>query len=247
MNLLGIISGVLPNMDCVDDNAPFSPSQNWYYNLDENWYPWGRQWRFKIKMWISDYPTAIVEQWFCIRIHNNWSLDRDNFQPPFEYEEPNISIEYDTRLEEIKAGLCLDCVQTQTSQRQIEDIPCLCNCDQSTQSEDLIVLNFIRWYRDIIDSEIDSPDIQKFIDEFSQTDFYKSLINKSGIEDTNLSSLELEKIRFDALIKTYEDKLKDGRREEDIDHIMLKMRDEENQLLPLTILSQTGAILSIDL
>ena len=84
---LGQLLGVAPNLDCIEDNAAYSPSQNWsYMHNDGSFHPWGRQWRFKVKVMMEGVPEVFAEEWFCVKIHNNWSLDRDAFlaQAPFE-------------------------------------------------------------------------------------------------------------------------------------------------------------------
>lgn len=75
----GILTGVFPNLDCIDDENPYSPAVNWFYDAGGAIAPVGRQWRFKVKCWLEFYPTVVAYQWFCIRIYNDWSLDRNNF------------------------------------------------------------------------------------------------------------------------------------------------------------------------
>lgn len=75
----GILEGVFPNLDCVDDEDPYSPAVNWFYNAGGTIAPVGRQWRFQVKCWLEFYPDVVAYQWFCIRIYNDWSLDRNNF------------------------------------------------------------------------------------------------------------------------------------------------------------------------
>ena len=28
---------------------------------------------------IDGMPDVTAEEWFCVKVHNNWSIDRDNF------------------------------------------------------------------------------------------------------------------------------------------------------------------------
>lgn len=92
----GRIQGIPENMDCREENKELSPSINWFGKVgegkDEIWIPWGRVYRFKVKIYLPGYPLAINEQWFSIRVYNNWSLDRDKFvnNLPLSYEETHI-------------------------------------------------------------------------------------------------------------------------------------------------------------
>lgn len=86
MTGLGQLLGVAPNLDCIEDNALLPPSQNWsFMHNDGAYHPWGRQWRFKVKVMMEGLPDVNAEEWFCIKIYNNWSIDRDNFiaQAPY--------------------------------------------------------------------------------------------------------------------------------------------------------------------
>jgi hypothetical protein len=75
----GILEGVFPNLDCVDDEDPYSPAVNWFYEQGGSTLPVGRQWRFQVKIYLENFPDVTAYQWFCIRIYNDWSLDRNNF------------------------------------------------------------------------------------------------------------------------------------------------------------------------
>jgi len=79
LSVTGLLDGVFPNLDCVQDDNPYSPAMNWFYSQNGTSFPVGRQWRFQVKCWLEAYPTVQALQWFCIRIYNDWSLDRDNF------------------------------------------------------------------------------------------------------------------------------------------------------------------------
>lgn len=77
---VGYVKGVAPNMDCLAENAELPPGQNWaFQHNDGSFHPWGRQWRFKVRVSILETPAIFKEEWFCVKIHNNWSIDRDNF------------------------------------------------------------------------------------------------------------------------------------------------------------------------
>lgn len=77
----GRLVGIGPNLDCLEDTKSLSPSFNWFYsNNDGHTQAWAKQWRFKLKVSISFQPDVFYEEWFCIKVYNNWSYDRDNFK-----------------------------------------------------------------------------------------------------------------------------------------------------------------------
>lgn len=240
MTQLGRIEGILPNMDCIDENADLSPSQNWYYNLGSSWQPWGRQWRFFVRVWIWDYPEAISEQWFCIRIHNNWSWDRDNFKPPFEYDIIEPDPVSPPRLPE---EICCE-PQPEPEPFVPAIVPQLCPCDGETPTEQAIQLNFLQWYQSVLLNPPgeSNPHIQSFIDNFKDTDYFKQMMTESGLESEMYTFEELELKAVEQRIEYYMSQLNaDGRGSEDIDTIMLTLKDEENQKLPITIEGCNGA------
>jgi hypothetical protein len=241
MTELGNIYGVLPNMDCIDDNAELSPSQNWYYSLDGTWFPWGRQWRFLIKTWVSDYPDANTSQWFCIRIHNNWSWDRDNFKPPFEYEIAEVE---ENDEQPTLPEICCEPAEEPTPFIPTP-LPVLCPCDSESEIEKATTLNFLQWYENNLKNPSDSPYIQAFVDKFKTSETYAQLMKEAGKEDELSTPLERELKAVEKLIKSYLDALVNGRGKDDIDSQMLAMKDLENQKLPLTVLTQSGSLLTI--
>lgn len=245
MTLTGDIWGILPNLDCTEDTKALSPSQNWYYEMDEHWQPWGHQWRFKLKVWIAELPNVSLEQWFCIRIHNNWSWDRDN-KPPIEYEEEIIQEIAEEPLPEV-------CCEGENEPEPFVPQPLplsLCPCEQETSEEQAAVLNFLQWYESVLKNPPgeDNPYIQTFIDNFQKSEYFKKMMSKAGLEDEMISKEEKELKAVQSLIAYYTSQLVDGiRREEDIDYVMLILKDQENQKLPITIVTTTGTYLTMDL
>lgn len=245
MTLTGDIWGILPNLDCTEDTASLSPSQNWYFAMDENWQPWGHQWRFKLRVWIAELPDVIAEQWFCIRIHNNWSWDRDN-KPPIEYEEEVVQEIVIDPLPEI-------CCEGENEPEPFVPKPLpvtLCPCEMETTQEQEAVLTFLQWYENVLKNPPgeDSPYIQTFIDNFKKSEYFKKMMIKAGMGEDLLTVEEKELKAVKSLIDYYTSQLKDGeRREEDIDYIMLQLKNQENQKLPITIVTTTGTYLTADL
>lgn len=240
MTGLGTIYGVLPNMDCCEDNQFLSPSQNWYYSLDDAaWFPWGRQWRFLVKIWIGEFPSAIAIRWLCIRVHNNWSWDRDNFKPPFEYE-------VDTLEEIVPTTIDLCCEPANEPEPFVPTpLPFLCPCDSESPFEQATTLNFLQWYENNLKNPSNSEYVQEFIDNFKTTETYTKLMIEAGKEDELSTPLERELKAVEKLIKSYLDALDNGRGQNDIDTLMLDTKDQENQKLPITAISLSGSKLTI--
>ena len=77
----GLIAGTLPWLDCLDDDtSPYNnmPSANMFYKtLDTiagvTIEPWGRRWKFKLRISMVDQPENYQDEWFCISIYNDWS------------------------------------------------------------------------------------------------------------------------------------------------------------------------------
>lgn len=243
MTLTGDVWGILPNLDCIDEIKDLSPSQNWYYAMDNNWQPWGNQWRFKIKVWIAELPNVFSEQWFCIRIHNNWSWDRDN-KPPIEYEE---DIFEEIAEEPLVEDICCE-GEAEAEPFVPQPIPLtLCPCEVETSQEQEAVLNFLQWYENVLKNPPgeDNPYIQTFIDNFKKSEYFQKMIVKAGIVEDLLTDEERELKAVESLISYYQSQLKEGgRREEDIDYIMLNLKDQENQKLPITIVTTAGTYLT---
>ena len=243
MTLSGDIWGILPNLDCTNDTIDLSPSQNWYFTVNDNWQPWGHQWRFKLRVWIAELPDVIAEQWFCIRIHNNWSWDRDN-KPPIEYEEEIIE---EIAEEPLVEDICCE-GEAEAEPFVPQPIPLtLCPCEVETSPEQEVVLNFLQWYENVLKNPPgeDNPYIQTFIDNFKKSEYFQKMIVKAGIVEDLLTDEERELKAVESLISYYQSQLKEGgRREEDIDYIMLNLKDQENQKLPITIVTTAGTYLT---
>jgi len=122
----GILEGTFPNLDCIDDQNPYSPAVNWFYNAGGSTEPVGRQWRFQVKCWLENYPDVIAYQWFCIRIYNDWDLDRNNF-----LNQPKVKTVTIAKIN-VPAPLPSQCepCDTVTPLPTFETIPALCpTCD----------------------------------------------------------------------------------------------------------------------
>jgi len=76
----GIIDGVLPDLDCIEETKNNSPSFNWWTEVDNRVsIPLDKQWIFTVKVTMLTNTEVTAESKLCIRVYNNWSKDRDNF------------------------------------------------------------------------------------------------------------------------------------------------------------------------
>ena len=82
----GLLHGKLPWLDCLDDpEDPFKdiPSANMFYTTAvediDTVEPWGRRWRFKLRISMVDQPEHYEEEWFCVAIYNDWSRSEKKF------------------------------------------------------------------------------------------------------------------------------------------------------------------------
>lgn len=235
MTLTGNIEGVLPNMDCIKDNDELSPSQNWYYQIEDQWLPWGRQWRFKVRVWIFNSPETFADRWFCIRVHNNWSWDKDNITPPFEYSIPEVYIPLEETLE---TDLCCDdeAIQEEKQYTMMSE----CECEKEENDE---IISFLKWYFANIGNENLSEEVLQFINNFKETQFYQDMMSATGLNKT----VEEEKEVILSEIKRRSNEMINGRNKDDIDYQMLEIKDDENQKLPITILAFFSQNFSISL
>lgn len=248
MNPFGIITGWLPNLDCLEDR--WSPAVNWYYDEnDGTTWPWGREWRFQVKVWIDGQPESTNDiEWFCVRIHNNWSYDAQRFlaEAPFENITEVRVVDPPTTLPTI----CQPCKQFEEEARfvpqKIKDTECLpCQNNQSTSIElipiplDLCHIpstEFLEWYvRNGDDSG--NPHIEKFKRDLENSPAFTVLRERAGyIEPDPLTPTQRE--REFIVVQNYQNflqlaaiKLADGHDEE----AKSKVREWqiiENQALP---------------
>jgi hypothetical protein len=103
----GILHGTLPNLDCCGENANLSPSADWFgqYPTGE-WHPWGRQWRFKVRITLPGFPLANAERWFCIRVYNNWDIEKENFKKQLPFSKMYDIVDNEPEKEIVLESLC---------------------------------------------------------------------------------------------------------------------------------------------
>lgn len=263
MNEAGMIYGILPNLDCIDENKNLSPSADWFGRLHSGeWFPWGRQWRFKVRITISGFAQAVDERWFCIRVYNDWDREKENFLNQFPHmkihEVHQINNEKKKVIELLSQ--CIPCSTEKEGAPEYREIPdnlcsdCLADVKSNTQAfklPDNIKVNennIIAWYQRMKNSvdeyEKLSEDVKRFITELDNSEIFQNILIKKNIipksKDINLKNTQFQIKELKGFIMLKQDQLIDGRNEEDIDHQFLMTVNSLNQSLPIEIIAFSG-------
>lgn len=249
---LGVIFGELPLLDCLPDNP--SPSVGWYETIEGATRPFGREWRFKLKIrTASTKPGREKEAWFCIRIHNNWDIDTENFlaKMPFEKVQQVRVIEETPRLSD---SLCVPCESKPADinkfvPKPLNETNCPA-CDEPTKNVkvDLIeipwemcecpVENHLEWYISNKGKTFDNPYIQEFMDRLDNSEAFKILLSKSGyIPEENPNEF--------AIVNTFDNFLQISVIEPEFDPesysaMVDQWRLIQNQNLPMVFVARAG-------
>lgn len=265
MNSLGTIRGILPNLDCVD--PPMSPAVNWWYEEnDETMWPWGREWRFLVRVEIQGLDYEVFDdRWFCIRIFNNWTFDRDNWlsQSPFSSVEDIVVLEQPEMLPE---NVCVPCEGNEPQifvPREIE--PQCVACEQPNQSANVELIpiplelcqlpteEFLAWYDVNRDNPTGSPQIAKFLADLENSPAFEILRQRAGYIAPASTTPEQDEMMFVAASR-YQNFLQLAivRLAEDSDPNSLSQmvnmwKDYENQILPTTGYMHHGATMEVNL
>lgn len=109
----GKVLGVICNLDQMRKTLTDSPSFNWFFSSHEEGggvFPIGKVFRFKVRVSLlgasPDDPEQNAEQWFCIRVLNNWSFDRGKFEE--EVIQKAITNRYCPETTVVMSKLCCD-------------------------------------------------------------------------------------------------------------------------------------------
>lgn len=254
MNALGIISGKLPNLDCIMDTEDLSPSVNWYnQDIDGSYQPWGYRWRFKVKVSLASFSSVSKEEWFCVQVHNNWSFDRDNFleQAPFERTRTVEIIEQPKRLPptvcfvpcdddpetvifvpEPIQEVCSTCEKSQPVEVILLPIPDLMN--KKTVSE------IAQWYINYQDTIFGSEELNRFAESLKQTKAWQAFLENENItssdtvNNTQVVNVSTNNNTLEIIVSS---QLKDSSH---LDVMMDQLREIQNQTLPITAISGFG-------
>lgn len=266
MDSLGTITGWLPNLDCLEDSP--SPAVNWYYEENDGTaWPWGREWRFQVKVWIAGMEEdAFAIDWFCVRIHNNWTFDRDNFmsQAPF------------TEIKEIKVvdpvvplpkSICQPCKNFDKPAQFVPQPiaqPCApCNASNQSTSVELIGIpldlcqippnDFLPWYEANKNLDSGNPFIEKFKRDLKESAGFNILRQRAGyVEPDPISIDEREKAfvtatNYQNFLQLATVRLDINSDPESLSSLIRQWRDIENQSLPTTGYAHSGERMEIKL
>lgn len=257
MNHSGVLYGTLPNLDCMPSNINLSPSANWYTQLDNGeGYPWGRQYRFKIRVTVQGFPSTIKdEKWVSIRIYNNWDLEKKNFmsQMPFQFDytvaienEPVVlpetlcpvcTTESNSSVSLVTTEPCIDCLIPPYTDYQLIRIPLT-----------LSFSNALDWYNENKDIQFSDTDIIRFLNELNSSEMFKMILWKQGIIKSEHNTGEFYK-NMSFAINQVNDFLeietnimnKDvhgvERNAEDLDMVYLENKHSVNKVLPLEFIA----------
>ena len=227
----GTLTGILPNLDCLEELSKISGSNNWYHNLAAAWRPYGYQWRFKVKAWIKSkksmatYPAI---KWFCIEVHNNWDWDTAKFleNRPFQYRK-NLDSNEDT--------IYIKIPQTNTDTTKPDYvIGYTIREDKFVKTDKEKKDTLTRWYNIFTTLYTGVPSYKEFIDNFKKTVLFESLREQIDVlKDSGLTLEEREIIILKLFANDRYKNLIQGRNEEDIDHRMIVLKAQENRKFPL--------------
>lgn len=225
----GTLTGILPNLDCLEELAKISGSNNWYHNLAAAWRPYGYQWRFKVLAQIrskKNMQTYKAIRWFCIEVHNNWDWDTSKFMAnrPFQYKrnpnDPNDTIyikipQVTTEEPDFVVGYKIDQNKFVKTEKEKSD-------------------TLVRWYNIFTSFYTNIPSLQEFIDNFKKTVLFESIREQiDSLLDSGLNLEEREKIILNLFVKKRYGNLIQGRNNSDIDHQMILQKAEESKKFPL--------------
>lgn len=253
MDFMGTITGLLPNLDCLAD-AP-SPAVNWYFtDNDGTAWPWGRMWRFRVKVWVNGMEdVSFADEWFCVKVHNNWTFDLDNFmeQSPFEQVHNIRVVEPPKPLEPV----CAPCTQMEEAQFIPQPVNSTCEPCQATAEANRVELiaipaelshiqpnDVVAWYVANKDIVTDNIYINKFIRDLETSDVFKILLARYGYQETNTVS-ELEFVaasNYQNYLQLAEIRLDPNMDPNNLAVLMAQWRDYMNQALPTSGYAYSG-------
>ena len=261
MNSLGRLYGTLPNLDCLDDAPKFSPSQNWSYpDPDGTMHPWGRQWRFRVRVSIADQEDSFKDEWFCVAVHNNWDFDRDNFvkNAPFKQIRDIVIVDEPVKLPKTVCMVpCVTPIESVFVPQPLVTPECPV-CEDVDVVTDITLIKIPElcqkidvsaiplWWKNNKDATFSCKETQKFIENLRTSKYFQALLVQIGYNSGTVDpDSVIEATAFKNFLQLTASTLIDGRREHHIDAKMLQWKNRQNQRLPTTGITYDGAALEI--
>lgn len=264
MDSLGTISGLLPNLDCLEDSP--SPAVNWYYEEnDGTMWPWGREWRFLVTVWIEGMEETAKEEWFCVRIHNNWTFDSENFmsQSPFvEVKEIKVV----EQPEKLPDSICQPCRNFEEpamfTPAPIEKDCAPCSSRDQTTDVELIPIpvdlcqippnDFLPWYESNRNIDSGNPFIEKFKRDLEFSESFNILRARAGyIPEPPPEYLKerefVTAMNYQNFLQLARVRLAENADPESLSVLLRQWRDIENQSLPTTGFGHSGETMEVTL
>ena len=257
MNDLGRLYGTLPNLDCLVDAVDYSPSQNWSFpDPDGNMHPWGRQWRFKVRVSIAEQPDTSSDEWFCVAVHNNWDFDRDNFvkNAPFKQIRDIVIVDEPVKLPKTVCMVpCVTPIESVFVPQPLVTPECPV-CEDVDVVTDITLIKIPElcqkidvsaiplWWKNNKDATFSCKETQKFIENLRTSKYFQALLVQIGYNSGTVDpDSVIEATAFKNFLQLTASTLIDGRREHHIDAKMLQWKNRQNQRLPTTGIAYDGA------
>lgn len=250
----GIIEGVVENLDCVpttNKDETYSPSFNWYFsNHDGMSQSWARRWRFKVRVKIKNMADTYVDEWFCLKVFNNWSLDAAIYDSATDDDTVILDEYKSVKLQELSQPKPKE--ETQFLPAGLEVIPdyyqevvdCLpCN-DPTTPSmtETYTIPDGlrIRTPNELVHYYVKyEMHFEPLVMQLHNSEILKEYISIMG--DNTPNPTEVYEILIDGSTLTLNKYFLDnGRAFTDLDNDILAMRNITNQVAPLNIMATMG-------
>lgn len=265
MTGLGRVYGQLPNLDCLPDAILFSPGMNLSYkDPSGEMSAWGRTWRFKLRVSLQDQPEVKAEEWFCIRVHNNWTFDRDNFlkHAPFKtvrevdvvelpkpilppgqacFEPCEVAIETPFIPQPLEKPSCPACEDFDViTDIQLIEIP------EALKSID--VNGIPAWWDANKDRVFESEQVNRFVRSLRNSVYFQDLLKQAGYFNvTPDPRVVIEATAYQNFLQLTSSTLVDNRKDDHLDAMMLKWKNQQNQRLPIGAVGCDGAHLALEL
>jgi hypothetical protein len=260
MDYQGTITGLLPNLDCLPDSP--SPAVNWYFtDNDGTAWPWGRMWRFYVKVWVDGLENvAADEDWFCVKVHNNWTFDLDNFmeQSPFE-QVHNVRVVEPPKPLAIECAPCDQMIQEQFIPQPVNTVCEPCQNQAEANRVELIAIpvelsniqpnDVVAWYVANKDIETDNLYINKFIRDLESSDVFQIMLKRFNYSQPANEYADLEfavASNYQNYLQLAEIRLDPNMNPESLTVLMAQWRDYVNQALPTTAIGYSGEQLNVN-